>query len=364
MPGDNDIVLGEIGKADLDNPNEQQPAPASEQQPNPEDLQNPSNQNPTPVDTPENADANNEFDIDFGTEQAPENPTPEKQEDAKPITDWKEALKDKSQQEIFEAIGYTPEELDDFEKGLIQHRKNGGDTSEYLFHKTKDWDKEDDISLIEMKYKRENPGLTEEQITKLIVDKYKLETNEDGEFIHGEKERELAAIQMKVDSNPERAYQKDLSSKFQIKERQQPAANNNQPQQTQQEIVEGAKQSLIAVPEIKSMVDNKKVVMSIEGIGKFNLPVQNPDEFIDFMAGGESNLKHRVQDGKVNMENEILANMILRYGGQKVIGSIVKAAKGQATKAIVEENRNISTEVKPKEVFTPDNKVTNFSIGS
>lgn len=283
-----------------------------------------------------------DFDINLGLQEAA--PIVETPADAAPtITpqDWKEVIKGKTKEEVLAAIGHTEEDYDDFIKELHKHRKNGGDTTEYLFHKTKDWDKENDIDLLEAKIQRENPTLTKEEVQELLLDTYS--------FMEGDEQKQKE-VKIKADAAKEREQMKELQKKFAIKEAE-PKQTQEQPQSQAQVTTEDVKTQLVSNAVIKSMIENKKVVIPIEGIGNMNFAVPNTDDVLNFMAGDVAAFeKYRHKGGQPDLQTETLAHLMYMVGADKFINAIANYAAGKKQDKIIEQASNIGREQAPTPV--------------
>ena len=296
-------------------------------------AQNDQQQQSTEQNAAQQADASVDFDIEIGEQKPIDNgdAKPQEQQPAAVQQDWKELVKSVDKKDLFAAIGHEEVELDDFLKELHEHRKNGGNTFDYIFHKTKDWDKESDLNLLEQKLKRENPTLTSDEVDALLADTYGF----------GDDDAGVKAIKAKADAHTERVAMKDLQSKFKIAEAEKP----QQQEQPNIATVEDLVQNLSKEDDIKKMIESKKVTISIKDVGNFNFPVANPDKILALMAGDMETFKEiRFKDGKPNIQNELFATLVQAYGADTIVKGIRASAIAQYQKQDIKEQQNATRE--------------------
>jgi hypothetical protein len=321
---------------------QQTAAPATEAQTTPESVLTTPEAAPPAADAPPAATPEDEAAVfTFGGDAPPATPeqpgTPEATTPAvaQPLN-WKEAIKAADRKEILKELGVS-----DFALELNEHIAKGGNAADYINAKAVDYNAVSDIDLIRQSIKEESPFATERQIELLIANKY-----HQGEFAD-EDQKELGNLILKTDANKIRQRKIEEQAKFKIPETSvqgdamlaQIQAQVQQYEAEEQAAAEQTRQFFLTHPANKSLLESKRVAVSV-GDGKvFNFPVGNPEVMVNIMTDATQWSKLLTNE-KGEPDVQKMQRVVMAASNPNYERDLVNFGIAQGKKALIEEGQN------------------------
>jgi hypothetical protein len=283
-------------------------------------------------------DHSSTFTIDFEEEKSIEQPKVEQQ--ASPITDWKEALKKIDLKEIAKELG-----ISEFALEINEHIKNGGNAADYLGAKAIDWGKVSHQDLIISDLKSQYPHLSDDKIHKLFEKRYS-----QSEFLD-EDEKEVGLIQLEADAENIRNKRIVEQGKFKLPEavpHQIDEQVNQRIAQLQQENLKQIQQNIDYLSNhesTKNLLTSKRVVSKYGENGAFNFNIDKPELILKVLT--DDSVWGKITSTKEGTPNvELLQEMALfALNPIKFKTDLVNHGKSLGAKGFIDEGKNATRNI-------------------
>lgn len=174
---------------------------------------------------------------------------------------------------------------DEFIKGLLEHYKATGNIDAYYESKAVDWDKKSDLEVLraefDKKYADFDPKIKEKAWKKEISERYQIKDDLSPEELESD-DYQIAQELLRRDARNARDAFKENQKKYQIPERKV-----EEPKQTQPTFDPAAyKKKLLQEKEVSSFAKSKLLPLGIkDGAGKtIGIEPKNPDQVIEMMV--------------------------------------------------------------------------------
>jgi len=253
-----------------------------------------------------------------------------------PITDWREAIKTADRKELLKELG-----IDDFAIELNEHIKNGGQASDYLNAKARDWNSVPDLDIIRDEFKAKFPNLTAAEIERKISRKYSLDDIDDDLKADGE-------IDLKSDAYELRQSRIERDKKLIIPSNKSPEvdmdAMTNQFMESQQRIQQENYKKSIDIfnnhEATKELNQSKRVALDLGANGKFSFTVDKPE--VITKAIYDSKFWSKITSNEKGEPNvKLLQKLVLHaINEQKFENDLVNYGKSLGLHNVVAEGQN------------------------
>ena len=250
-------------------------------------------------------------------------------------------------------------ESDEFIKGIIEHRKNGGDVRKYL-EANVDYSKYDDMQMLKESFYKDNSDLNdsikEKAFKRHLLNEYGYDL--DNADFKDETDIDLMKGYMERDANRVRKSLTDEQSKFKIQERPQPEKKEEATQYDPQKFIE----SVSKTPEVKELLETGSIKLSANG-EEFNYEVgeEKANQLLNLIADDQKFFKLFLgEDGKIDFQKvkRVYAHALDMDGYEKTIFEKgVNSSKKQSFK----KSKKINDDPSGKSKTTDGNK--NFKQG-
>jgi len=252
--------------------------------------------------------------------------------------DWKDALKKADRNEALKELG-----LDEFEIGLLDYRKGGGDTAKYLEAKGRDWSKVPDMDVLRYDLRQQFPDLDAESFEILAEKRIQSRFPAEEEF-SDEKEKKVSLLERKLEADALRKKYKEADEKFTIADRKADTE-----QATKLEEATRAKQDFISTVDESAVTQklrtDKKITLG-EGDAATLVDI-DPETILNFVKTDNKFFTMFV-DEKGELDLDLLYATI-NYGLNRkaVEKTLTDRGKSLGIKAEVDDLHNIPKEKTP-----------------
>lgn len=299
---------------------------------------------------PSNEEGSNQEGDESAKDDSEENFGSEEQQENNNFQDNNEQdFQEESQsQEEVAPKGY--EFKDDFIKKAVEYYEQYGTLTPYLEAASVNYDALDDLSILKLKFDKENSDLSEKAREKLFqkeLEKYNLDEYAD------EDDREVGQALLKRDANKLRTTLKDEQQQF---------ISSIQPQKEQEaqisneEIAKQKAESLKIIQSgVKSVVNGNLLRIESNGEG-INYQVSDVNKVIEYAAEPEKFLSSFAKDGGVDWKTWTML-IALKENPSQFVGELIKHGKSLGRKAMEAELKNAAPITTTREVAEVDSSV-------
>jgi hypothetical protein len=270
-------------------------------------------------------------------EEKPKPSTETVEKTEKPSLD--EVLKGLDPKEVFKHLG-----LDDTDIAFHEHRKGGNDITEYLAAQTRDWGAMSDQDVLRHDLKKQFPNLSGEDFE--ILAEKRIGGRLPDQFTD-EKEKKLAALELKLDADK-------LREKYKAEDEKLKAAKREAEPDTKQAEAEAEKARLrqewldnLTVSDVtKKLLAEKQIVIG-EGPDAHKYPVDLADIMPYVTEEGKFWTMLQGEDGQMDLTKMY---KLINYGKNMDAyeKSLIDHGKSLGTKAEEEELHNLPKDDQPK----------------
>jgi hypothetical protein len=240
-----------------------------------------------------------------------------------------------------------PTEMDEKLMQLNDYLNKGGSFEDFVVSQTTDYNELNEIELVAEQMLLDNPDLSEEDVSFLLENKYKLDADK-----YEETDVRLAKIQLKQDANAAKQKLSDFQKKYSLPVNQEQVDYKKELEARQQQQQEAA-----AVQREKWLGDVDKTIPSFQKMS-FKIGDEEVSHTVtDEQRGNIKNLnsdlntffnKYVEKDGTTNFQLLHEDRYKLEYFDD-ILRSAVTQARSKGTEAIVDKIKNPSTTVSSKD---------------